>query len=290
MKIRLLIFILLAFSVSKSVFAQDDYELFTAKEGLEFLSAEMPEGTQLFAIMTSMAPDSPMPLDLNTGKAALWIYLFKSVESPTQGLLIILFKFDSAFFMLPGEEIDELPEDLQSIESNNWINSDAMISELKKNNSFSSYLESNPEILSVQIILSYAASSLSEEMPIPPQFMDKLIWIASINEDFHCFIDALTGETFCISAPSEVVETKLNNNLKAYPQPASDLLEITLPENSSCNKVEIYNIFGQLISDFTPTANNNVISINTTGLNTGTYIVKMYDGKTVNTQKISIIK
>lgn len=288
MKIRLLIIILLAFAISKTAVAQQEYELFTAKEGLEFLATEMPEGLNLAGIITVTNPDSPIPVDLNTGQAGLWIYLYQYAESPTQGTMLILFKIEGAFFIFPGEELEDLPEDLKTISDDNWINSDAMISSLNYNNTFVSYLSNNPEILSIQFMLAYAVSEMSEVMP--PQFLDRLIWMVFINEDLQCFVDALTSETVCVSASTAVNELAVNSFIKAYPQPATDLLEITLSENTTSNKVEIYSIFGQLALEFVPTIDNNVIRINTSTLNAGTYFVKIYDGVNVNTKKISIIK
>lgn len=87
-------------------------------------------------------------------------------------------------------------------------------------------------------------------------------------------------------APVSAKITDLATVLEVYPNPAKDVLNINLPENTSA-KVNIINTLGQLVytSDIT---GNNVID--TSKLTEGNYVVKIQTNDEVLTQKVSIIK
>jgi len=74
-----------------------------------------------------------------------------------------------------------------------------------------------------------------------------------------------------------------NNNVKLYPNPATNFVNISAPQNSN---VEIYNVTGQLIyKDVMKTDN---MTINTSDFKAGIYIVKILSENSVNEQKIII--
>jgi hypothetical protein len=74
-----------------------------------------------------------------------------------------------------------------------------------------------------------------------------------------------------------VDETIANNGFVVYPNPAKDIISISLSDNIECQSVEIYSIDGRLLKS----QNNNFDKINIANLIPGLYLIKlrMSDGK-----------
>ncbi len=71
-------------------------------------------------------------------------------------------------------------------------------------------------------------------------------------------------------------------DLKAYPNPVTDLLSISYTEN--IHSVEVFNLLGQKIMDKAP--NNTQVTINLSDVETGAYLVRVSSGKAQKTFKI----
>jgi hypothetical protein len=74
-----------------------------------------------------------------------------------------------------------------------------------------------------------------------------------------------------------------NGNISIFPNPASEWLNIVLPQSNA--KVMIYNVAGQLVLEEEMTS--SAAKINISGLSKGIYLVKMYAGNEIYTNKIS---
>lgn len=69
-----------------------------------------------------------------------------------------------------------------------------------------------------------------------------------------------------------------------YPNPAKDVVNLT--SSSKMNRVEMFNIMGQKVSE--KSVNTNSTSVNVANLNAGTYVVKVYTNAGVSTKKIVV--
>ncbi|MBC8644242.1 T9SS type A sorting domain-containing protein [Flavobacterium lindanitolerans] len=93
----------------------------------------------------------------------------------------------------------------------------------------------------------------------------------------------------CSSSPLAVTVSIVLGNpefdlttLKAYPNPVTDLLNVSYSENILA--VEIFNLIGQKIMD--KTVNNTLVTINLSDIETGTYLVRVSSGKAQKTFRI----
>lgn len=82
--------------------------------------------------------------------------------------------------------------------------------------------------------------------------------------------------------PSGINNYELRNNFSVYPNPAINNVTISVKnDNVSIEKVELYNIYGQLLN--TMKVNGNMAEISVNALATGTYYAKVFTDKGVVT-------
>ena len=83
-----------------------------------------------------------------------------------------------------------------------------------------------------------------------------------------------------------VEENKADNFVSVYPNPVNDVLNLTYRGNNSLQKAVVRNIAGQVVEtyDFNGYASSATIDVST--LNSGMYLVSVYDKNGVNTVKI----
>jgi hypothetical protein len=85
--------------------------------------------------------------------------------------------------------------------------------------------------------------------------------------------------------PSGIVSYELKDNISVYPNPAIDNVTISVKDGSATiEKVELYNIYGQLLN--TMKVNGNVVEIAVDALATGTYFAKVFTDKGVATMPV----
>jgi hypothetical protein len=75
--------------------------------------------------------------------------------------------------------------------------------------------------------------------------------------------------------------------LNVYPNPASDVINVTLNKEVSAT-ITVLDVTGKVVK--TSTINGTTTSINTTGLSNGVYYVNITDGTSVSTEKVVIKK
>lgn len=71
-----------------------------------------------------------------------------------------------------------------------------------------------------------------------------------------------------------------------YPNPASDFVTFAAQEN--INKVEVYNVVGQLI--YSNNETNNQVMVNVKDFSNGVYIAKLFTNSGTSTQKFNVVK
>ncbi len=80
------------------------------------------------------------------------------------------------------------------------------------------------------------------------------------------------------------VNTQVNHssNLLIYPNPVD--LSLVIQQNQLIDKIEVVNIFGQIA--FTATGNSNQVEINLSDLSAGIYMIQIYSGNSIQSQRI----
>ena len=84
---------------------------------------------------------------------------------------------------------------------------------------------------------------------------------------------------------NNLVSTIEMNSLKVYPNPAKTNIYV---ENNTGATISIYNLVGEKVMEITNADKNAVVNVS--GLNAGTYIVKVIEGNTVKTAKVNVVK
>jgi hypothetical protein len=104
------------------------------------------------------------------------------------------------------------------------------------------------------------------------------------NENDKCpetLLGVTVNSTGCSENQLSVDDELLDNSLKLYPNPVTNILTIE-SKNVKISKVEIYSILGEKIKEIT----SNFVSITTDKLPKGIYIIKIYSGKSSMIKKI----
>ena len=82
------------------------------------------------------------------------------------------------------------------------------------------------------------------------------------------------------------IENLKNAEIKIYPNPASEFINVQLSDNMSNAKLKIYNISGVLVKDIELNDNSDKININE--LAKGMYIVEIKSNNSTKTQRITV--
>jgi hypothetical protein len=106
---------------------------------------------------------------------------------------------------------------------------------------------------------------------------------------FHCYSDADMWAVYVDDVAVDIANNAdlvdLNSNVGIYPNPVSEILNIT---NVANKQVCIYNILGEKV--YSKFCNENNKTIDITSFVNGSYIVKICSDKATITKKINIIK
>lgn len=89
---------------------------------------------------------------------------------------------------------------------------------------------------------------------------------------------------------TSIPETKYSSSLQAYPNPANDLVNISIDPNT-VNKVMVYDVKGSSMSGISYTLTGDQITISLSNLSDGVYYIHVYtnDGK-MNRVSVSVIR
>jgi len=127
-----------------------------------------------------------------------------------------------------------------------------------------------------------AADTIWREVTIPlSNYNGQNIYIAfrhyNCTDLFYVKIDKVQ-----VMQSSEIDVTNINSNVFVYPNPASTSLKVA---NEKAMRIEIYNLKGQLVGEYT-----NTSEVNISHLAQGTYMVKVATNNAVVTQKINVVR
>lgn len=100
------------------------------------------------------------------------------------------------------------------------------------------------------------------------------------NDAFIFLLDDIqyTGTT------TSIEESNIASSV--YPNPASDF--VTFTTESNINKVEVFNVVGQLV--YSNVETNNQVMVSVRDFSNGVYIAKLYTNNGVSTQKFNVVK
>lgn len=100
-----------------------------------------------------------------------------------------------------------------------------------------------------------------------------------------------------VQVPAAVVTVNQQNPiLRIYPNPATNFMQVQLPNNIPINSLQVFNLNGQIVyQNYLPTNNNsnnnsNYAMIDVQNLSSGVYVLQVVTNQTVVSQRFVVIK
>lgn len=164
-----------------------------------------------------------LEFDMRTGEASAWMYMFHSSENDTNETYVVV-KSIMGMQVIPvdvGNLGISLPfEPTESLDDVTWINSDELMDSIRTNRKFTDFMDVFPDV-------SWSMGALFME-PMQSKAVWAVIFKGDENHNLNCFVDAVTGETECMSS-TDVEDVNISEELSVYPNPASDLAIVSIP-------------------------------------------------------------
>lgn len=276
---KLTTFILVLFLVLSKSYS-DEYSLFTAAEGTQFLEQNFNlKGWELFQANTIWYPnDSTVIFDFVNGKASYWYYIYrKSIDNNNpQSWTFLLSKVNDQFTPLDlGIEDDDFLADFVKLPKD-WIDSDMLPMAVQANSNLGFYLMENFDKVKEFNVLLTPRYITEEEYP------DGMWWLTLELEGqkdiAYCIFNSSTLDVVDCSVPEiNSISQILVSNITCYPNPANDFLMIKLPPqqgNSKFYEIKIYNSSGICVLSHIPNDFSNIEKIDISNLPSGNYYLK----------------
>lgn len=108
----------------------------------------------------------------------------------------------------------------------------------------------------------------------------KYVAIQCVSNDAFIFLVDDVQYTGTVAVEETAVETSV------FPNPASDFVTLSAIEN--INKVEVFNLVGQLVYSNNP--GNNKVMVNVNDLPNGVYVARIHTATGVSNQKFNVVK
>lgn len=173
-----------------------------------------------------------LAFDLEDGTAPLWIYAV-SGEKDGQDSLFFLPIVQVPFLgfqviNIQQVPLPQLPVDITEPLDSGWIDSDIMLQYLNQDGVYQLFRQAYPDSLPDLVWIAKTV------VPIPRTSWN-LQWVGSdLATSLWCRVDALTGETVCVSIPiSTIPQWEEQKPVSIYPNPAHDLLIVRVSQRSA---------------------------------------------------------
>ncbi len=260
-------------------------------------AAETMTDPDLFIVATLAGEFEGMPIKLEfdeeKGEATAWIYMFNGkVDDKDSALTILVIKSLMGMTAMQfdlGDLGGGLPFNPENgVDGVEWIDSDEMMDAIRENDNYRDFLDVFPDTK------FFMGALLTEPM------QNNTIWgITFINKDslqLNCMVNAVSKETVCRAQISDVeTNTIANDILNVYPNPASELTVINIPNQyiSDNAELKVYDTMGNLIYNLNNLDINSdgQIALDVGGFVSGTYTL-VYTGlnHTPLTARLVVVK
>ena len=268
--------------------AQTEKNDYKAKEGWLATKSDF-DGYELALVTLLGTTDNETSFNFVTGTSETWMYLYRNIQDKTKQTLVIVVRDGDNYLSVPFSDEENVSDEILKLDDVEWIDSDVFVKQMQKNQKYIDFMnEYKNDVFSFTITLMYLLDSDSEELP--PQLINRHVWRFSTDLGFECFTDAITGDTYCDDAATGIEMISDDDNINIFPQPASDFVNISFPENTTIYNLEVFDLFGELL--FTRNINNSLqnLTLPVNNLAQGTYLLKLNTHKGIITQKIIVIK
>ncbi len=226
--------------------------------------------------------------DFKTGKAELWVVMFNDGMNPdsTQTFAVLKSLLGVYPIDISGNDMLNMEIDLANpITIDNWMDSNEMAVELMKNSKFNAFVTNHPK--PDMCLVGLFRNSMYDYLE-----SGKVYWGAQIVKDTDYSACGINVETKVLNCNEILSVEEIDNvNLKIYPNPASDFINISYPNDLSVQNIELYDLKGNIIY----VANlDNILSanfsINTNNLPIGNYYLNLQINNKWGTIPVKVIK
>lgn len=274
-------------------YSQQAFKTFLPKEGLATATNQAKtdglKSPELMSIATTSMKFEQMPpllqptIEMNSGKASIWIYQFKDKEIDTLRKMIIVVKasvlgFDQFMPVSAPLEIGgELPEVIKTLEGKNWLQTDSIYASIRRNESYKAFAKNNPNHFPLVSFLGLNDETIGLE-PDTPYWMTMIArdtTEASLDQPLTCITNAINNETVCMDFTSV---TENNLSFKIFPNPTSDQFYIEFDKQLvNPLSISIINLTGVEVMNIKLNEVNGTVPLNINNLPSGEYLIWMYN-------------
>jgi len=268
--------------------SQQAFKTFLPKDGLptainQAKTQGLKDPMLIFLVTTSQKfeqmPEMFQPtVEMNSGKASMWMYQLKDKEIDTLTKMIIVTKVSVLGFdqympiVLPidfGNDI--LPEFVKPLEGN-WYQSDSTFASISRDNIYKEFAKNNPN----HFVL-FSGLGMNTEAELEPNTPYWFTLIAadttqsSLESPMSCVTNALTNETLCVYFNSV---SENSNKLDVFPNPSNGEFLIRLDKQSTYPlSISIINLNGIEVKNYTVNWTTGPIPLKINDIPAGEYLI-----------------
>lgn len=294
--------IILMFIVTINTFAQQAFKTYLPKEGLaSAVNQAKTEGLIdpiLMLLATTSQKFEQMPsllqptVEINTGKASIWMYQFKDKNIDTLMKMILVLKISTLGFdqfvpiSIPIEMNGELPVFVSSLEGKQWLQTDSVFASIRRNNFYQGFAKVNINhfVLFSFLGVNEATPGMEPDTPYWMTMIVKDTTESSMDSPMTCITNAITNETVCIDI------TSVNHNnypFRIFPNPTNDLFYISFEKQSVYpTSISIINLQGIEVMSLKVNEINGQFPINIGHLPAGEYLIWIHNPEINSLNKI----
>jgi hypothetical protein len=228
--------------------------------------------------ISDQLPDITLTVDLTSGKATAWLYLFRSTVDTTKQAAVAVVKtiLGTIALQMPLTQFGNLPGmTSDGLDLTKYFNSDKMVQYLSKNTDYINFMKDTSA--DVQLVALY----FNKINPLLP--LNKAVYVISFtssSQDMICSIEAITGDVQCMAFATYVPDLPVEPiSFNIFPNPAGNEIYIQLPAKlqSMNSTLGIYDAFGNLVTkilNYPKTGGIEHVSFPLDYLSNGVYFVR----------------
>lgn len=288
-------FFLIAFAtilLTNITFSQQAFKTFLPKDGLPTaINHAKTQGINnpilIFLVTTSqkfegMPPMFQPTVELNSGKASLWMYQLRDKEIDTLTTMVLITKVSLLGFdqympiALPVDPGDFLPELVKPIEGN-WLQSDSAFASIRRDQVYKEFAKNNPNHFVLFSVLGINDQTPEYDPNTP-------YWYTLISADttessmefpMTCITNAITNETVCIHFNSV---SDNSDKITVFPNPSDGKIFVKLDKQYSYPlSISIINLNGIEVKNYTIDYSGSPIPLKITDLPPGEYLIWIHN-------------
>ncbi len=233
--------LVISFTLITSFASAQMLEKFTARDAYEDFKHSQEAATKELIQFISVGSIKGLTIDFNTGKADNWTLILRSKDPSDTLLYFYTYMKSTGVFILNKDTSNETnARETIAISSENWINSDLVVTHLPADGVFHNYLKANEGAFEMTM-MTFGNMGMGEMWAV----------MASVNQEqddlIVCTLDGYTGELIQCESPNAVQNQPAFIPFSMYPNPTSGVVNLESPAMNSAN-VEIYDINGNLVN------------------------------------------